>query len=38
MQNFNNKHAAARNRVAAGKEPVGDFPMKKMVLWVLRVL
>ena len=26
------------NRVAAGKEPVGDFPCKKKVLLVLKVL
>ena len=28
MQNSNDNRATARNRVAAGKEPVGDFPVE----------
>ena len=32
MQNFNIVRMRLGNRLAAGKEPVGDFPFEKMVL------
>ena len=39
MQNSKVKQMAARNRVAAGKQPVGVLPpTSKKVLWVLLVL
>jgi hypothetical protein len=37
MQNFNNEMRLG-NFLAAGKEPVGDFPCGKKVLTVLQVL
>ncbi len=39
MQNFKNSERRLRNRVAAGKQPVGVLPtFKQMVLSVLKVL
>ena len=38
MQNFNIERMRIGNRLAAGKEPVGDFPREKKVLEVLQVL
>ena len=38
MQNFNTVQMRLGNRLAAGKEPVGDFPCEKKVLCVLQVL
>ena len=38
MQNFNMEWTRLGNRLAAGKEPVGDFPCEKKVLRVLQVL
>ena len=38
MQNFNIERMRLGNRLAAGKEPVGDFPCGKKVLEVLQVL
>ena len=38
MQNFNIERTRRGNRLAAGKELVGDFPCEKKVLEVLQVL
>jgi hypothetical protein len=38
MQNFNMEWTRLGNRLAVGKEPVGDFPSGKKVLEVLQVL
>jgi hypothetical protein len=32
MQNLNDEKTRLGNRLAAGKEPVGDFPCEKIVL------